>query len=80
MESRQAHWDNVYAAKAERELSWYQENPAVSLELIRTAGTPKGAAIIDIGGGVSRLVDALLSEGFCDLTVLDLSEKALAAA
>jgi SAM-dependent methyltransferase len=80
MESRQAHWDNVYVAKPERELSWYQETPTISLELIRTAGTPKGAAIIDIGGGASRLIDALLAEGFCDLTVLDLSEKALAAA
>ncbi len=80
MESRRAHWDNIYAAKAESELSWYQENPAVSLALIHATGTPKGAAIIDIGGGASRLAGVLLAEGYCDLTVLDLSEKALSAA
>src|SRR5262245_6115463 len=79
MQGRQAHWDHVYAAKPESELSWFQENPAVSLGLIRAAGTPKGGALIDVGGA-SRLVDALLAEGFCDLTVLDLSRKALAAA
>lgn len=80
MESRQANWDNMYATRAESDLSWYQENPVVSLELIRATGTLKGAAIIDIGGGASRLVDALLAEGYCDLTVLDLSKTALAAA
>jgi ubiquinone/menaquinone biosynthesis C-methylase UbiE len=80
MQGRQAHWDHVYAAKPESELSWFQENPAVSLELIRAAGTPKGGALIDVGGGASRLVDALLAEGLCDLTVLDLSRNALAAA
>jgi hypothetical protein len=64
MESRRAHWDHIYAIKPENELSWYQENPAVSLELIRAAGTPKVAAIIDVGGGASRLVDALLAEGY----------------
>ncbi|HMF05968.1 MAG TPA: class I SAM-dependent methyltransferase, partial [Methylocella sp.] len=80
MAGRQAHWDHICGTRSESELSWYQENPAVSLELIRAAGTPKVAAIIDVGGGASRLVDALLAEGYCDLTVLDLSEKALAAA
>jgi SAM-dependent methyltransferase len=80
MDSRQAHWDHVYAAKPERELSWFQENPEVSLELIRASGTAKDAAIIDVGGGASRLADALLAEGFCDLTVLDISEQALGSA
>jgi hypothetical protein len=76
MDSRQAHWDHVYAAKPERALSRFQENP-VSLELIRASGTAKAAAIIDVGGGASHLVDALLAAGFCDLTVLDISERAL---
>ena len=80
MDSRQAHWDHVYVAKPERELSWFQENPEVSLELIRASGTPKDAAIVDVGGGAPRLVDALLAEGFCDLTVLDISERALGSA
>jgi trans-aconitate methyltransferase len=80
LESRQAHWDRIYVAKAENELSRYQEVPAVSLEFIKAAGIKQDAAIIDIGGGVSPLAGALLAQGFRDVTVLDLSKKALAAA
>jgi hypothetical protein len=75
--SRQAHWDHVYETKPENELSWFEEKPSLSLDLIRAAGAKPSDAIIDIGGGESRL-DALLNEGFLDATVLDLSEKALA--
>ena len=75
---RQAHWENVYQTKGEGDVSWFQESPAISLDLIRTTGVKAGASIIDIGGGASRLVDALLEAGFEAITVLDLSEKALA--
>jgi SAM-dependent methyltransferase len=78
-ESRQAHWDNVYASKAENEVSWFQENPAPSLALIAEIGAAPSAAIIDIGGGASRLVDQLIDRGFHDVTVLDLSAAALEA-
>ena len=74
---RQAHWQNVYQAKGEREVSWFQESPAISLDLIRATGVSADASIIDIGGGASRLVDTLAAEGFRSVTVLDLSEKAL---
>jgi len=74
---RQAHWQNVYATKAEREVSWFQENPAPSLDLIAATGISSDAAIIDIGGGASRLVDHLLDNGFRRLSILDLSAKAL---
>jgi SAM-dependent methyltransferase len=77
--SRQAHWENVYATKGEKEVSWFQENPAPSLELVTLAGVSEDAGIIDIGGGASRLVDDLLVRKFCRLTVLDLSGAALAA-
>jgi SAM-dependent methyltransferase len=77
---RQAHWQNVYAAKGEAEVSWFQENPAPSLELIVLAGAGSRPAIVDIGGGASRLVDHLILQGFEDLTVLDLSATALDAA
>lgn len=73
------HWDKVYASKGEDQVSWFQETPAVSLELIARTGVAPDAAIIDVGGGASRLVDALLARGFTDLTVLDLSAAALAA-
>jgi hypothetical protein len=79
-ESRQAHWEGVYTRKGENEVSWYQENPAPSLELVAQAGATPASAIIDIGGGASRLVDNLIDQGFEDLTVLDLSEAALGAA
>ncbi len=75
---RQAHWENVYRTKGEREVSWFQESPAISLDLIQATRIKPDASIIDIGGGASRLVDALLDARFDNVTVLDLSEKALA--
>jgi SAM-dependent methyltransferase len=75
---RQAHWENVYGTKGEKEVSWFQGSPTISLDLIDATGVAKGASILDIGGGASRLVDTLLDQGFESLTVLDLSEKALA--
>jgi 2-polyprenyl-3-methyl-5-hydroxy-6-metoxy-1,4-benzoquinol methylase len=74
---RQAHWQNVYATKAEKEVSWFQENPAPSLDLIAATGIRSDADIIDVGGGASRLVDSLLEKGFSRVTVLDLSANAL---
>jgi trans-aconitate methyltransferase len=78
--SRQAHWENVYTTKGENEVSWFQQSPAPSLELIVQAGAVRNSAIIDIGGGASRLVDHLVAQGFEDVTVLDLSDAALTAA
>ena len=77
---RQVHWEAVYTAKAEADVSWFQETPAPSLELIGLVGATSRSAIIDIGGGASRLVDHLVCAGFEDLTVLDLSASALAVA
>jgi SAM-dependent methyltransferase len=78
--SRSTHWEGVYATKRDNEVSWFQENPAPSLELIDLAQLPPDSAIIDIGGGASRLVDSLVARGFQNLTVLDLSASALGAA
>jgi 2-polyprenyl-3-methyl-5-hydroxy-6-metoxy-1,4-benzoquinol methylase len=72
-----SHWENVYTSKGERDVSWFEESPAISLELIRATGVDCTASIIDIGGGTSRLVDLLLDQGFNAVTVLDLSENAL---
>jgi 2-polyprenyl-3-methyl-5-hydroxy-6-metoxy-1,4-benzoquinol methylase len=76
---RQAHWQHVYRTKGEREVSWFQEDPAVSLDLICATGVNADASIIDVGGGASRLADALLDAGFNSIAVLDVSEEALAA-
>ncbi|MGZ5874010.1 MAG: class I SAM-dependent methyltransferase [Bradyrhizobium sp.] len=78
--SRKSHWEGVYSTKGEREVSWFQENPAPSLELIALAGLSEGASIIDIGGGASRLVDILVERNVGRVTVLDLSTAALDAA
>ena len=78
--NRQAHWQDVYTKKVENEVSWFQENPAPSLELMAQVGATPASAIIDVGGGASRLVDHLVDRDFEDVTVLDLSEAALTAA
>lgn len=74
---RTTHWQNVYATKGETEVSWFQASPAISLEMIRAASPDRAAAIIDVGGGASRLVDALLQDGYRNLAVLDISANAL---
>jgi len=74
---RQSHWQNVYLKKGEREVSWSQADPQPSLGLIEKFARGRNAAIVDIGGGASRLVDALLAHGFAAITVLDVSDAAL---
>lgn len=77
---RQSHWQNVYLSKGEQQVSWTQFDPQPSLGLIEKFAGDRSAAIIDIGGGASRLVDALVMEGFAAITVLDLSDAALQSA
>ena len=79
MGERKVHWESVYASRDEDDVSWYQARPAMSLELIARAagGRGKEAAIIDAGGGASRLVDHLLDAGYADVTVLDIAAPAL---
>jgi len=71
------HWEDVWARKKSNEVSWYQQEPKTSLELILSIQPSKDASIIDVGGGDSRLVDKLLQLGFQNITVLDVSAKAL---
>jgi ubiquinone/menaquinone biosynthesis C-methylase UbiE len=77
MPSAKAHWEEVYSTKPETGVSWYQEHSEHSLDLIERTGVAKDGAIIDVGGGTSRLVDDLLDRGFSALTVLDISATAL---
>jgi SAM-dependent methyltransferase len=76
-DSRQAHWEDVYITKDETVVSWFQDSPAPSLELIAQAGRGTDTDIIDIGGGASRLADHLLERGFRRVTVLDISQAAI---
>ena len=75
--TRQKHWDTVYETKNPDQLSWTQEVPKTSLDFIHSFGLTKTAKIIDIGGGDSKLAYYLLNEGFENITVLDISAKAL---
>lgn len=77
MTGGQDHWDSVYGARTEDALTWFEATPSLSLELVQAHAAP-GAAIVDIGAGASRLVDAALDAGLGPLTVLDLSAAALA--
>lgn len=76
MDSKQ-HWENVYENKQPNEVSWTQEVPFTSLNLIASFNLPKDAKIIDIGGGDSKLADFLLELSYTNVTVLDISGKAL---
>ncbi|WP_160136010.1 class I SAM-dependent methyltransferase [Chryseobacterium sp. c4a] len=71
------HWENVYETKNPDQVSWTQKKPQTSLDFINSFGLGKEAKIIDIGGGDSNLVDFLLEEGYKNITVLDISAKAL---
>ena len=74
------HWEKVYTTKPADAVSWYQQHADLSLRLVREAGLPPGALIIDVGGGASTLVDDLLGEGYSSVTVFDLSASALSQA
>ncbi|MFA6262091.1 MAG: class I SAM-dependent methyltransferase [Bacteroidia bacterium] len=76
-EEKQQHWDTLYQTKLLCDVSWYQPTPETSLRFIQDSGISKSAKIIDVGGGDSFLVDHLLNLGYRDITVLDISEKAL---
>ena len=75
-----SHWDRVYGTKTDQQVSWFEASPSTSLELIDAAGAAIDGCVIDIGGGNSRLIDALLASGMRCLTVLDVSGIALDAA
>jgi len=75
-----SYWDNAYIKKGVGGVSWYQDSPDYSLRLIKACRLKSDAALIDVGGGASRLVDHLLAMGFTNLSVLDISSEALSQA
>jgi SAM-dependent methyltransferase len=77
MIDRKEHWQNIYLDKGSTNVSWYQKEPSLSLELIGDTGIHLDDAIIDVGGGTSLLVDRLLDLGYTSLAVLDISAVAL---
>jgi hypothetical protein len=78
--SDKEHWEQIYREKSVKEVSWYRPHLDISFDLIQQTGLKKDAAIIDVGGGASTLVDDLLEGGFTKVAVLDISRLALEAA
>lgn len=76
----QQHWQGTYSAKTEQEVSWHQDTPEPSLTLVTAAAASLASPIIDVGGGVSHLVDHLVRRGYSKVSVLDVSSSALAKA
>lgn len=74
---RKEHWEHIYTTKALTEVSWYQPTPHLALKWIQELHLSKDVAILDVGGGDSFLVDHLLALGYTNITVLDISEKAI---
>jgi trans-aconitate methyltransferase len=76
--NRAEHWNAVYTAKTDQQVSWFEPEPSVSLAMLDAAGVSPTHCIIDIGGGNSRLVDHLLARGVSCITVLDVSAEVIA--
>ena len=77
MENNKSHWENVFATKNPNEVSWTQKYPKTAIEYLENLNLSKTANIIDVGGGDSNLVDALLEKGYQNIYVLDISANAL---
>ena len=75
-----SHWEHVYRTKGPDQVSWFQPEATLSLELIQLVTPVRESAIIDVGSGASMLVDGLLTAGYSKITVLDISPAALAQA
>lgn len=74
---RSTHWNTVYTTKGERDVSWFEAEPEVSLRLMDAAGLSPDTCVLDVGGGDSHLIDALIARGLGCLAVLDVSAAAL---
>lgn len=77
---RREHWENVYNTRAPDAVSWYRPHLETSFGLIGRVCPGRKCSVIDVGGGEATLVDDLVEAGYGDVTVLDLSEKALLVA
>jgi ubiquinone/menaquinone biosynthesis C-methylase UbiE len=77
MEHPELHWRNVWASKAPDQVSWFERDPATSLDLIGAVAPSRDSKIVDVGGGASLLVDRLLDSGYEGVVVVDISEAAL---
>lgn len=77
---RKEHWERIYREKGSEELSWFQREPRLALDLIGRVAPDPQTRIVDAGGGSSRLVDGLLDAGYRRVTVIDISSEAIKVA
>ena len=80
MSDQKEHWENVYQQNSPLKLSWYKEDQELSMRLVHDTHISRDAAIIDVGGGASTLVDMLVDEGYTNVAVLDVAARALTQA
>ena len=76
--NRQEYWNGVFTKKGERDVSWYESFPSVSLKMLHAAGLTRETCVLDVGGGDSHLIDHLTERGMDCVAVLDVSGAALA--
>ncbi len=77
MSEREKHWQNIYGTKSSQAVSWYEREATASLDFVEAARARSSDPVVDVGAGASVLVDGLLARGFSDVTLLDVSAKAL---
>jgi len=75
----QTHWEKIYTEKTPDAVSWYRPHLETSLTLIERVAADRSASVIDVGGGECTLVDDLLSRGYDNINVLDISQTAIDA-
>ena len=71
------HWQHVYSTKSTHQVGWYAPHLDTSISWITALNLKPNDPIIDVGGGASTLVDDLLDQGHREISVLDLSDRAL---
>lgn len=77
---KKEHWEKIFATKNPNEVSWFQVYPKTSMQFVELFNLKRNSKIIDIGGGDSNFVDSLIEKGFTNVTVLDISDNAIARA
>src|SRR5258708_3998750 len=78
MSQLQRHWEDIFRHKTDEQKSWFQPYPSISISFIDELHLPEDATIIDVGGGDSRVADTLLEKGYKNITILDISDTAIA--
>ena len=75
--AKKLHWEKIYQTKKNDGVSWFQETPTESIELIKKYSSKSSEKIIDVGCGKGFLADNLLESKFKDITLVDISSNAL---